>query len=255
MKIFNSENRKIKFSVRNRMEAKLTNKNFCKLLSELGCILMSCGYETNSQRLLNILNKGLNTSHYQKIIDNMHESGITLRFSIIGGIPEETKEEFEESLSFLKKNESKIGIDTMQMLICEPQTFLSENPEKYGIKISSKDQYLGNKTLSYGMGRVGYYYEYINNKNFKNEEKNFLRFFYEINPKNIRNKLKEYDPLVSIKKENNKIPFWIKIIAEEKDSYIFSNLYTQKIWKISKEKMNHKIFITQENKKNEYSSY
>jgi anaerobic magnesium-protoporphyrin IX monomethyl ester cyclase len=175
MKIFNSENDKIKFSVRNRMEAQLTNKNFCKSLSELGCVLMSCGYKTNSQRLLDILDKGVNTNHYQLIIDNMYENGITLRFLIIDGLPGETKDEFEESLSFLKKNESKIGIDTMQMLICEPENFLSENPEKYGIQISSKDQYLGNKTLSYGMGRVGYSYEYIHeDKKFKTEENNYI---------------------------------------------------------------------------------
>ena len=252
MKLFNSKNNKIKFSVRNRMEAQLTNKNFCKLLSELGCILMSCGYETNSQRLLDILDKGVNSNHYQQIIDNMHENGITLRFSIIGGIPGETKDEFEESLSFLKKNESKIGIDTMQMLICEPNTYLSENPKNYGIQIPSKEQYLGNKILSYGMGRVGYRYEYISDKKFETEENNFLRFFYEVNSRNKKNNLIDYESLINIKNETNLNLFWIRLIAEEEKYYIVSNLSTQKIWKVSKDKINSNLFRKTNN--NEYSS-
>ncbi len=173
---------RIRFSTRNRLEATLRDKAFCRQLQQLGCILMSAGYETNSQRLLDLLDKGIAASSYQEIIDNLHEVGIPLRLSIMGGLPGETSDELEASRAFLAKNAAKIGIDIMQMLVCEPQTLLAENPELYQIQLSQGRELRGNRKLNYGQGRMGWHFLYADGDTFDARLDSFLSIYRTVHP-------------------------------------------------------------------------
>ncbi|MDA2157690.1 B12-binding domain-containing radical SAM protein [Bacillus cereus group sp. Bc253] len=182
MRILNDNGYRISFSTRNRLEDILLKKEFCKELKDRGCILMSVGYETNSQRILDLLDKGVTANNYQQIIDNLHELGIPLRFSIIGGLPNETEEEVMNSEEFLKKNADKIGIDVMQMLVAEPTTYLAKNPEKYNITITSDENLRGNKLLNYGMGRMGATFNHSDGDTFNERLNRFLEIYKNVNP-------------------------------------------------------------------------
>ncbi len=182
MRILNDQGIHIQFSTRNRLEDILLDLDFCMELKRRGCVLMSVGYETNSQRLLDRLDKGVKASNYQQIIDNLHQVKIPLRLSIMGGILDETEEEFQESLQFLLRNADKIGIDVMQMLVAEPTTYLAENPERYGIQIVSTTQLRGNRLLNYGMGRMGYDFHYPDGNTFLSRLEQFLSIFRHVQP-------------------------------------------------------------------------
>ncbi len=182
MRILNENGYRISFSTRNRLEDILLKKEFCKELKDRGCILMSVGYETNSQRILDLLDKGVTANNYQQIIDNLHELGIPLRFSIIGGLPNENEEEVMNSEEFLKKNADKIGIDVMQMLVAEPTTYLAKNPEKYNVTITSDEELRGNKLLNYGMGRMGATFNYSDGDTFNERLNRFLEIYKNVNP-------------------------------------------------------------------------
>lgn len=182
MRILNQRGYRMQFSTRNRMEECLLDLSFCKELKERGCVLMSVGYETNSQRLLDLLDKGVQAAHYQQIIDNLHQVNIPLRLSVMGGILDETEEELRASEEFLIRNAHKIGIDVMQMLVAEPKTYLTESPEKYNIKIKSKTKLRGNQLLNYGMGRMGYDFDYVDGDTFEPRLQNFLTIFRNVKP-------------------------------------------------------------------------
>ncbi|MBD7962769.1 B12-binding domain-containing radical SAM protein [Fictibacillus norfolkensis] len=161
MKLLNAEGYEVEYSTRNRLEDILTDRHFCQELKASGCVQMSVGYETNSQRLLDRMEKGVTTSNYQRIIDNLFDCGIELRLSIMGGFPGETEEESQDTVGFLKKNEMKIGIDVIQMLVAEPGSFLVDDPESYGITLEAdQDTLRGNKGINYGMGRLGRSFTY-----------------------------------------------------------------------------------------------
>ena len=172
----------IQFSVRTRFEPVLTNRAFCRRLADLGCVLISAGYETNQQRLLDKLNKGVRAQDYQPIIDNLRAVGITLRLSILGGIPGETPEEEEASLAFLERNAGHIGIDTMQMVVAEPETPLAEHPETFGIYLR-ETMLRGNALLNYGGGRMGAAFEYDDGDSFDARLQRFLRVHERVNPR------------------------------------------------------------------------
>jgi radical SAM superfamily enzyme YgiQ (UPF0313 family) len=160
MRMLNEAGYQVEFSTRNRLEDSLLDIEFCKELQMRGCVMMSSGFETYSQRLLDLLDKGVTAAHYQQIIDNLHEVGIELRLSVMGGIPSETPEEAEMTKAFLSHNEEKIGIDVFEMLVAEPNTYLTKNPGRYGVQLQKHELLRGNQSLNYGMGRLGYEYAY-----------------------------------------------------------------------------------------------
>lgn len=184
MRMLNERGFTMRFSTRNRLEKILKNKAFCQELKERGCVLMSVGYETNSQRLLDKMNKGVQAADYQIIIDNLHEVGIPVRFSIMGGLFDETKTELANSIAFLKRNEHKIGIDVMQMLIIEPNTILAKHPEQFNLQPVVMDQLRGNEALNYGMGRVGQDYRFLSGGNFDTRLRAFFQLYEQVNPAN-----------------------------------------------------------------------
>lgn len=182
VKILKSRGYEITFSTRNRLENVLLDAEFCFELSNLGCILMSVGYETNSQRILDSLDKGVQSNNYQQIIDNLHNANITLRMSIIGGLPGETEDEIKCSEEFLLKNQDKIGIDVMQMLVLEPGTYIYEDTNNPEIHIQSRKNLRGNKLLNYGMGRMGATFQYSDGITFEEKLNRFLQLHKNVNP-------------------------------------------------------------------------
>ncbi|WP_438290483.1 B12-binding domain-containing radical SAM protein [Streptomyces sp. HUAS TT7] len=147
---------RVTFSTRNRLESVLLDPGFCRELASLGCVLMSVGYETNAQRLLDRMDKGVRAADYQTIIDNVVGAGINLRLSVMGGLFDETEAEAAESRRFLGSNEDKIGIDVLQLMVAEPGTLLANNAEEYGVRLDRTGALAGNPELNYLGGRHGY---------------------------------------------------------------------------------------------------
>jgi radical SAM superfamily enzyme YgiQ (UPF0313 family) len=178
----NDRGERITFSTRNRLDGVLLRHEFCADLAARGCVLMSSGYETNSQRLLDAMDKGIKASHYQPIFDNLHRVGIDLRLSVMGGILDETPEELETSIAFLRGNQEKIGIDVMQMLVAEPQTYLTDNPEAYGVRLATGEALRGNQLLNFCHGRMGAKVIYPDGDTYESRLNAFLRLFYNVAP-------------------------------------------------------------------------
>lgn len=152
----------VQWASRNRLERELADPGFCRALAATGCRMMSVGYETNVQRLLDKMDKGVDASLYQRIIDNLHDAGIALRFSVMGGLFDETPQEAEQSREFLVRNADKIGIDVAQMMIVEPTTRLAADPGAYGLTVLPGDeQLLANESFSYLGGRVGVQHGFV----------------------------------------------------------------------------------------------
>ncbi|MCC2279048.1 radical SAM protein [Streptomyces sp. ET3-23] len=147
---------RVTFSTRNRLESVLLDEEFCRELSALGCVLMSVGYETNAQRLLDLMDKGVVSADYQRIIDNITGAGINLRFSVMGGLFDETDDEAKASREFLRANETKIGIDVLQLMVAEPGTLLAADAARYGITLDRTGALDANPELNYLGGRHGY---------------------------------------------------------------------------------------------------
>ncbi|WP_329280702.1 B12-binding domain-containing radical SAM protein [Streptomyces sp. NBC_01451] len=147
---------RVRFGLRSRLETALTDPGFCHELAEVGCAMISVGYEGTSQRLLDRMERGVRAADYQRILDNLDAAGITVRFTVMGQVLDETPDEFEASLRFLVDNERRIGIDALELMVAEPGSRLVGSPEDYGLALDTSDRLAGNPELSYLAGRVGH---------------------------------------------------------------------------------------------------
>jgi anaerobic magnesium-protoporphyrin IX monomethyl ester cyclase len=229
----------LRFSTRNRLEPVLLRKEFVKRLKNNGLVLMSAGYETNQQVLLDRIDKGLRASTFQKIIDNLHEVGIPLRLSIMSGLPGETVEMAQDSIEFLKLNEKKIGIDITQVLIAEPNTFLVNNPEHYGLAKSSGLR--GNDLLNFGQGRVGTNYALADTISFKAAESILVDLHRRIAPqknderlpnKDFTHRGKYLDQLQQNEKTTFGLHEWISILIDLNRNmrFLYDNAWQNILW-------------------------
>ncbi|GEM_PF-369153 len=94
-------NRKIKWIA--QAKASIITEDLLRLMKTAGCVGIEYGFESGSQRVLDLMNKRL------KVEESIHAADLTrrarLRFqaNIITGYPGEKEEDFKETVSFIKR--------------------------------------------------------------------------------------------------------------------------------------------------------
>lgn len=73
------------------------------LMKRAGCWQISYGVETGSQRLLDLINKGVTINQIENAFKLTHKTGITIRGFFMLGLPTETKKESIATIEFAKK--------------------------------------------------------------------------------------------------------------------------------------------------------
>ncbi|MFH0870453.1 MAG: B12-binding domain-containing radical SAM protein [archaeon] len=105
-----------------------------KTLRESGLAMLMWGVESGSDRILGLIRKGTNVKDVEKVLSDSHRAGIKNIAYIIFGFPTETKEEFLETIGFLKKNSESIDLVSTSVFGLQKGTPIFECPEKFGIK-------------------------------------------------------------------------------------------------------------------------
>ncbi len=101
----------IKYVCCARLENKFYNSKLAEKLYNSGLRLIEFGFETDSKRIFNKLNKGINFEKRLKVVEYMANANIWTYLYAIIGYPMETKEEALKTLA-VKKNNDKI-VDTL----------------------------------------------------------------------------------------------------------------------------------------------
>lgn len=86
------------------------------MVKEAGCRQVSFGFESGSQRILNILNKKTTVEQNQRAIDLCKKVGIKINGTFMIGNPTETMEDIRATVDFIKRNE----IDVLGIVITTP---------------------------------------------------------------------------------------------------------------------------------------
>jgi len=104
------------------------------LLRKSGCMSLSFGLESGSEKILKKMRKGINVKKAEKILKQAHELGFWNSVSIITGFPHETEEDFQLTKNFLDKNKEyidKIFVSDFHIV----RSHIYEEPSQYGIVI------------------------------------------------------------------------------------------------------------------------
>ena len=108
-----------------------------KILYDAGCREISFGIESGSQKILNIVNKGVTVKQNRLAIQNAKKAGLTVKAFLMIGAPGETRETVEETKQFMK--EADPDQYTLFTFVPLPGCEAWKDPEKYGVKIINKD--------------------------------------------------------------------------------------------------------------------
>ena len=101
-------NKKVSFSVLARTN--LIDDEICKLLKEMNTSAVMCGFESGSQKVLDYLKRGTTTvEKNQNAINLLKKYGFNFAGTFIIGSPEETMEDMEKTLKFIRKNDFQNG--------------------------------------------------------------------------------------------------------------------------------------------------
>ena len=79
------------------------NLDTCRLLAASGCIAVSGGLEVASDRLLNLIKKGVTVEQVAKVTKNFTESGIMVHAYLMYGYPTQTIQETIDSLEMVRQ--------------------------------------------------------------------------------------------------------------------------------------------------------
>lgn len=108
-----------------------------KLAKQSGCLTMSLGVETVSQRALDIMNKKIKVDEARRTIALLKENGIECRVYLVSGLPGEPDDIVKETLLFL--DETMPDLVIVSLFTVRPGTEVFENPEKFGIRSVTPD--------------------------------------------------------------------------------------------------------------------
>lgn len=136
--------KKVKFSALFRFEKEFKSKDFCRKLVEGGFMGGYVGLESGSQRVNDIINKGVDLADAEVIIKNFHDTGILLHLFSIIGTPGETKQDALMTYSFLKRWHKWLKLDwVIYYLYVVEQSPIAHRASELGLElIPLPDDYL-----------------------------------------------------------------------------------------------------------------
>ena len=108
-------------------------KDTLEALSRSGLIMVIWGVESGNDRILNLMRKGTNVKDITKVLKDSKEAKIKNVLYIMFGFPTETKEEFLDTINFLKENDKDIDLISTSIFGLQKDTPIYLNPKEFGI--------------------------------------------------------------------------------------------------------------------------
>jgi len=112
-------------------------EDLCRLLATSGCIAVTGGLETASDRLLKLMNKGVTVSQAAQACGNLSNAGIMVHAYLMYGFPTQTAQETVDSLEIVRQlfDQGLIQSAFWHQFTATVHSDVGINPEKYHVKI------------------------------------------------------------------------------------------------------------------------
>jgi anaerobic magnesium-protoporphyrin IX monomethyl ester cyclase len=133
-------------------------------LKDSGCISLRIGIESGSESVRKRMHKYFSNENIFKNLDMFHKYGIEFELFLIGGYPEETEEEFNETLNFIDELDKRYQNDAK--VILHPLLIVNENLKKFNTQ----------EFHSYTVDKTNEIADHLNTKNITTRPVHFKYF-------------------------------------------------------------------------------
>src|SRR5262245_2672813 len=127
-------------------------QDLLNLMSAAGITRVTCGVESTSDRVLNVIDKGTTQEMIRDNFEAFAKAGIRADFNLIPDYPTTTLAEAADGVRFVLENRDIIRNINPQMFDLSVQSAVAGSPEQFGIEVTSD---LPEKT-THGLHSLGY---------------------------------------------------------------------------------------------------
>jgi hypothetical protein len=115
-------------------------KDLCRLLAASGCIAATGGLEAASDRLLKLMNKGVNVRQAAQACSNFSEAGIMVHAYLMYGFPTQTAQETIDALEIVRQffQAGLIQSAFWHLFTATVHSDVGNDPEKYHCTIAAR---------------------------------------------------------------------------------------------------------------------
>ncbi len=111
--------------------------DLAELLAESGCIAMSGGLEVASDRLLNLMKKGVSVEQVAQVTKGFSEAGILVHAYLMYGFPSQTLQDTVDALEYVRQlfENGCIQSGFFHRFACTVHSPVGKNPADYGVEV------------------------------------------------------------------------------------------------------------------------
>ncbi|WP_186332243.1 B12-binding domain-containing radical SAM protein [Bordetella genomosp. 13] len=109
----------------------------CQLLADSGCIAVSGGLEVASDRLLNLMKKGVSVDQVARVTRAFTDAGVLVHAYLMYGFPTQTVQDTVDALEYVRQLFANDCIQSgfFHRFACTVHSPVGKNPEEYGVTL------------------------------------------------------------------------------------------------------------------------
>ncbi|MGN3973634.1 B12-binding domain-containing radical SAM protein [Tsuneonella sp. SYSU-LHT278] len=149
----------IRWGTEIRFERALTNETL-SLMARAGCKVLSFGLESGSQRVLDLMGKGIAVEDVDRVLQHCAAVGIAAHAMCIIGFPGESKTDFQKTVELLSKHQHRLALLGFSPFTLNTNSIVHQDPGRFGVQISDGADALRpdlNFTVAEGLGQKDAY--------------------------------------------------------------------------------------------------
>lgn len=126
-----------RWSAELRLERTFPRRSVGELLSRAGCVAVAFGYESATQRILNLIDKGVSIENVPAILGELAQNGIGAQMMGFTGFPSETGTEARATYEFLHQHADLWTTAGIEEFALTPGSIVARRAQDFGIELLS----------------------------------------------------------------------------------------------------------------------
>lgn len=125
----------IRWGAELRLERTLPERAVGDLLASSGCVAISFGYESGTQRVLDLIDKGVRIANVPAVLNELTRNGIAAQMMGFTGFPTESEAEALATYEFLQEHEELWTTAGIGVFSLTPGSIVAKEPARFGIEL------------------------------------------------------------------------------------------------------------------------
>jgi anaerobic magnesium-protoporphyrin IX monomethyl ester cyclase len=124
----------IRWAAELRME-RVFSPERCAKLAQSGCVCVSFGMESGSQRILDLIDKGTKVAFMGETMKNFAAAGVAVQLMAFSDFPSETQAEKEETYRFVREHDEYWSTGGIGTFLLTGTALVAKDPARFGVRL------------------------------------------------------------------------------------------------------------------------